>query len=121
MSDLKPSTTDTDSLDLNWEHLHEISGNDSEFELELLQMFVEDAQIHVEATKEAIANKDFRKLEQETHHLKGASANVGAAPMQLAAQKLEQQFHQQKIEGASDLISQLEEFIDRIQSFLAKQ
>ncbi|MGB3206369.1 MAG: Hpt domain-containing protein [Crinalium sp.] len=107
----------SNSLDLNWEHLHEISGDDPDFEIELLQMFVEDTQIHIDAVKEAIEQNDLHQLEREAHHIKGASANVGAKPMQLAAQKLEQMVHQQQ-EPSIDIVSELEEFLNQITEFL---
>jgi HPt (histidine-containing phosphotransfer) domain-containing protein len=121
MSDQADITTRNDLLPLNWEHLHEISDGDPEFEMELLQMFVEDAQLHVDAVKEALDNHDFQKLGREAHHLKGASANVGATPMQLAAQELEQKVHQQQLEGSNNLVAQLETFINSIQAYLNSQ
>jgi hypothetical protein len=114
------STTSADALDLpiDWEHLHQLSEGNAEFELELLQIFVEDTQFHLEVTKAAIAANDFQQIEREVHHLKGASANVGATAMHLAAEKQEQLAHNQQMEGAADFISQLEEFIKLIQAFL---
>ncbi len=51
------SPTDVGSHDLliDWQHLHQLSESNPEFELELLQIFVEDAQFHLEATEAAIA------------------------------------------------------------------
>lgn len=114
------SPTDANSLDLplDWEHLHQLSEGNVEFELELLQMFVEDTHSHLEVTKAAIAANDFQLLEQEAHHLKGTSANAGATAMHLAAEKLEQLIRIQQISGATDLVSELEEFVNRIQEFL---
>ncbi len=117
MSDPTYSTTNANSLDLDWEHLHEISDGDTDFEIELLQMFVEDAQTHIDEVKEAVEQNDWQKLGREAHHLKGASANVGAIPMQLAAQKLEERVHQQQA-GFSDILSDLETFLHKIEEFL---
>ncbi|MEH2432792.1 MAG: hypothetical protein V7K25_00775 [Nostoc sp.] len=51
------STTDVDSfkLPIDWKRLHQLSENNSEFELELLQIFVEDIQPRLEGIKIAIA------------------------------------------------------------------
>jgi HPt (histidine-containing phosphotransfer) domain-containing protein len=106
---------------IDWEHLHQISENNSEFELELLQIFVEDAQSHIEATTTAINSSDFLRFEQEAHHLKGSSANVGAVGMSLTAQKLEQLARSKERIGTSDLISELEESVSRIQAFLTRK
>jgi len=103
---------------LDWEHLHQLSEGNTEFELELLQMFVEDAQPRLEATKVAIATRDFQQIEQQAHHLKGASANVGAKAMQTSAERLEQLLRYQQLEGATELLAELEDFVKQIQAFL---
>ncbi|MHC5737503.1 response regulator [Nostoc sp.] len=117
------STTDVGSVDLpiDWERLHQLSENNPEFELELLQIFVEDIQPRLEVIKIAIAAYDFEKLAHEAHQIKGASANVGATTMHLAAEKLEQLAHNQERRGSTNFISELEEFVKLIQEFLTCQ
>ncbi|MEH1952603.1 response regulator [Nostoc sp.] len=116
-------TTDVGSVDLpiDWERLHQLSENNPEFELELLQIFVEDIQPRLEVIKIAIAAYDFEKLAHEAHQIKGASANVGATTMHLAAEKLEQLAHNQERRGSTNFISELEEFVKLIQEFLTCQ
>nr|WP_322658053.1 response regulator [Dendronalium sp. ChiSLP03b]MDZ8204342.1 response regulator [Dendronalium sp. ChiSLP03b] len=108
-------------LPIDWKHLHQISENDPEFELNLLEMFVEDMQNRLEITKAAIAANDFEQLAREAHQIKGASGNVGATTMHLAAEKLEQLACNQERRGTTNLISELEEFLQRIQEFLLCQ
>jgi HPt (histidine-containing phosphotransfer) domain-containing protein len=117
----KVSTTDTGSvgLPIDWERLHQLSENNPEFELELLQIFVEDIQPRLEVIKIALATHDFGQVGQEAHQIKGASANVGAITMHLAAEKLEQLSYNQERRGTTNLISELEEFVKRIQEFLS--
>ncbi|MDZ8188280.1 MAG: response regulator [Nostoc sp. ChiSLP02] len=103
---------------INWEHLHQISDNDKEFELHLLQIFVQDIKPRLEILKSAIALYDFGQIVREAHYLKGGSANVGATAMYLAVEKLEQQALQQEHKGTIKLISEIEEFVNRIQEFL---
>ncbi len=111
---------DLNDLPINWEYLHQISDNDAEFEVKLLEIFVEDIHYHLEITKVAIAAQDFQQLAREAHQIKGASANVGATAMHLAAQKLEQLAQNQERRGTTNLITELEEFVKRIQDFLIK-
>ncbi|MEH2239330.1 MAG: response regulator [Nostoc sp.] len=68
------STIDVGSVDLpiDWERLHQLSENDPEFELELLQIFVEDIQPRLEVMRIAIAAHDFEQLAREIHQIKGA-------------------------------------------------
>ncbi|MEH2198027.1 response regulator [Nostoc sp.] len=115
------SPTDTSSVDLpiDWERLHQLSENNPEFELELLQIFVEDIQPRLEVIKIAFATHNFEQIAQEAHQIKGASANVGAKTMHLAAEKLEQLSYDRERRGSTNLISELEEFVKRIQEFLS--
>ncbi|MEH2168658.1 MAG: GAF domain-containing protein [Nostoc sp.] len=112
-------TVSTD-LAIDWEHLHQISGNDREFELNLLQICVEDIKPRLEIIKAAIAADDFGQIARETHHLKGASANIGATAMYLATDKLEQLANDRNLKGTTNLILELEGFVNCIQYFLIK-
>ncbi|WP_414567498.1 response regulator [Nostoc sp. CCY 9925] len=116
----KISTKNIDLFDLaiDWERLHQVSENNPEFEIELLQIFVDDIQARIEMIKIAIAGEDFEQLARETHQIKGASANMGVTTMHLAAEKLEQLAYNQERQGTNNLISELEEFVKRIQEFL---
>jgi len=114
------STTDVGLIELpiDWERLHQLSENNPEFETELLQIFVEDIQARIEVIKIAIAALDFEQLALQAHQIKGASANMGVTTMHQAAEKLEQLAHNQERRGTNNLISELEEFVKRIQEFL---
>src|SRR6476646_10541334 len=103
---------------LDWEHLHQMSDNSYEFELELLSVFVEDTQTHLKTVKGAIAASNFGEIEQAAHHIKGASANVGAKTMQAAAAEIEQQARRQKMEQADHLVTEIEQALNLIEKFV---
>ncbi|MEH2238824.1 GAF domain-containing protein [Nostoc sp.] len=105
-------------LGIDWEHLHRISGNDAEFELNLLQICVEDMKPRLEIIIAAIASNDFEQVARETHQLKGASTNIGATAIYLAADKLEQLAYHQELKDTTNLILELKEFVNSIQDFL---
>jgi hypothetical protein len=69
---------------IDWKRLHQLSENNSEFELELLQMFVEDIQPRLEILKIAIADNNYEQIAIQIHQIKGASANIGATTMNLS-------------------------------------
>ncbi|MEH1855997.1 MAG: ATP-binding protein [Nostoc sp.] len=116
------STTNVDLVDLpiDWERLHQLSENNPEFELELLQMFVEDIEPRLEIIKIAIATHDFKQIALQIHQIKGSSANMGITTMRLAAEKIEQLAYDQERRGTTNLIVELEEFLKRIQEFLIR-
>ncbi|MEH2312681.1 MAG: GAF domain-containing protein [Nostoc sp.] len=113
-------TVSTD-LAIDWEHLHRISGNDTEFELNLLRICLEDIKPRLEIIIAAIASHDFGQILREAHHLKGASANIGATAMYLAADKLEQLAYHQELKDTTNLILELKEFVNCIQDFLIRK
>lgn len=114
------SHPDDSNLDfpINWDYLHHLSDNNTEFELELLKMFIETTQSHLEAIGDAIAAHDFERIAWETHYIKGSSGNIGATTMQHAAEKLEQLSQQQTCQGASELLAELVKCINQIREFL---
>lgn len=107
------------TLDMDWNHLHQISDGSEEFELELLQAFVADTEVYLVAIASAIATRDASKLEQAAHHIKGASANVGLTRIRTAATQLEQKACQQRLQGASELLDELYQSLAQLQTFLA--
>lgn len=110
--------TEENSREIDWDHLHKMSDNNTEFELELLQIYLEDSQVHLESIKGAIASNDFNQLQRKCHHLKGSSGNVGAIAMKLAAETLEQMARRQHLEGTEELITELEGALSRIEALL---
>lgn len=107
-------------LSIDWEHLHHICDGNEEFEVELLHTFVEDTQIHLEAAEKALGSNDLSKLEQEAHHIKGASANLGITTMQEVAGRLEQQAAQSQTHSALELLKNLRTSLDWVQSLLTE-
>ncbi|MBE9207786.1 response regulator [Nostoc sp. LEGE 06077] len=117
---VSPDEENLDTLPIDWEHLHQLSENDSEFEEQLLDIFVKDMYVRLELTKEAIANSDFQQMAQQVHQIKGSSNNIGAKSMHLVAEKLEQLAVYQERRGSTELISELEYLVNRIQAFLTQ-
>ncbi|WP_234711142.1 Hpt domain-containing protein [Nostoc punctiforme] len=69
----------------------------------------------------AIASDDFGQIAREAHHLKGASANVGATAMYLVADKLEKLAYEQELRDATNLVLESKEFINSMQDFLTRK
>jgi histidine phosphotransfer protein HptB len=104
---------------INLQYLSQISDGDLGFELELLNLFIEDANMHIDAAEAAIEKQDFRALEREAHHLKGSSGNVGAQSMQTLAYELEQQSLKNSFEGVTEKIQELKSYLIEVEAFVA--
>ncbi|MBD2022786.1 response regulator, partial [Leptolyngbya sp. FACHB-36] len=104
---------------IDWEHLHQICDNNAEFEQELLETFVEDAQLHLIGLEAALTRHDLKQLEQEAHHIKGASANLGLVTIQAMADQLELQARQNQLQGMPDLVARLHTSVGTVRSMVA--
>ncbi len=106
------------NLAIDWEHLHQISDGNAEFERELLQIFVEDTHDHLKEAQAALLKGDYDAVSREAHHFKGASANVGLIEMQAIAGKLETDAHAKQLSEAAVMLAELTDSLQDVQAFL---
>jgi CheY-like chemotaxis protein/HPt (histidine-containing phosphotransfer) domain-containing protein len=99
--------------------LHEISRGDEEFELELLETFMEDAVVYFEDIKRYIETQDWVALSRRAHQLKGGSATVAVLSMPNIARQIESQANQQCRDGLEELVAELEIIFTRLHRFIA--
>ncbi len=105
-------------LPIDWEVLNQISGNNTEFEFYLLQIYVKDCLSHLEETKAAIASRDFPQMAHTISQLKVSSSYIGATAIQQTIENLEKLAHNQELADTSQYIEDLENFVNKIQAFL---
>jgi PAS domain S-box-containing protein len=105
---------------INWDHLHQVCDGNEEFELELLQTFVEDTEQHLAQIAQAIALQDFPALEHQAHHIKGASGNTGVMPIYIAATELELQARQHQMEFAPQHLMTMQTALQAVQALVFK-
>lgn len=70
-------------------HLLEITGDDLEFVDELIDTYLEDAAVQLDALRSAAVASDVAALVRPAHSLKSSSANVGAMLLAEACRSLE--------------------------------
>ena len=107
--------------DFDWQQLRQLAGEDTDFEVELLEMFLQDAEHSVGELERAIASRSLQSIEDIAHSLHGASANVGASALALAASQLEQMARSGKLTNplaAQDLLQQIQTHCQRIRIHL---
>jgi HPt (histidine-containing phosphotransfer) domain-containing protein len=104
------------STDFDWQQLRQLAGGDTEFEVELLKIFLVDAEGSLRQLEQAIASKSIETIEDIAHSLRGASANVGAKSLADAAFQLEQTARSGKITNARTLLQQMNVHCQSIQS-----
>ncbi|WP_071881341.1 Hpt domain-containing protein [Thalassoporum mexicanum] len=105
------------SAPIDMEFIRLISDGDVEFELELLETFIEDTKVHIDAAKVAIAASDYMTVQREAHHMKGASGNVGAHTMQELASAIEQQAKQESLQDVAPKLADIETNLAEVEAF----
>ncbi|MEW6491179.1 MAG: response regulator [Cyanobacteriota bacterium] len=101
---------------VDWSRLEEIAGGDPSFQLEMVQEFVKNAGIFLAEAKQALAEKDGVTLANKAHQIKGGSASVAVQSMSEIASKLHHQAQANNLEGADELITQLEELLEQLKA-----
>ncbi len=108
----------TSARDFDWQQLYQLADEDTEFEVELLTIFLQDAENSLDKLERAIAAQDVRSTEVVAHSLRGASANVGAIALAATAAQLEQIARGGSIAGAQALLQQLRRHCCGVQAHL---
>lgn len=107
-----------DEAPLDLQQLDELARGDLEFQQELLKVFLEDSFIYLNEIKTALAKGDCVTLARYAHQIKGSSATVAIRIMPELAAQLEHQAKNQQLLDAEQLITQLEQILERVQAFI---
>jgi len=89
--------------------IQETSDGDTEFEIELIEMYLEDAEMHLGTIQKGIEDADAPSVKRAAHTLKGSSANIGANAIRSTAYVLEQRGAVGDLEGAEADLAELRE------------
>ncbi|HWS64422.1 MAG TPA: PAS domain-containing protein [Steroidobacteraceae bacterium] len=105
---------------VDMEALHEITGGDAEFERELVETFVSSGDQCLADIVAALAARDWETIGKRAHSLKGASANMQAHPLTVAATDLENAARAQSVHDLDGLVHQLKDRLNAVNAALAK-
>jgi two-component system, sensor histidine kinase and response regulator len=100
------------------EMLREAVGGDERLE-RILDVFISQAETHIETIAHAIALGDARAVASTAHTLNGGAAAIGAVAMATVARELEQMGDRGQLSGAPDQLRQLSEAYERTRAELA--
>ncbi len=88
-----------------FDHLLEITGNDLEFVDELIDTYLADASLQLEAMRAAASSGDAAGLVRPAHSLKSSSANVGAMALSDICRTLEAAARRGAVPDASERVA----------------
>ena len=104
----------TENAAVDRDSLMERVDDDIELLQELLEIFEEDAQVHIDAMRAAASAADAVQLEKSAHSLKGSSYNMSAARLADLALELEKAGRAGELEGTGEKIDELEAELHRV-------
>ncbi|HEY9762155.1 MAG TPA: Hpt domain-containing protein [Trichocoleus sp.] len=105
-------------FEIDWEQLHELSGQDAAFEQELLQLFLEDSLEQMNYLQQAWDQENLPNIRQIAHHIKGASANVGATQISQSAAQIEIAARDGLTENILIPLEELSQSLNRLKLYL---
>ncbi|MCZ6818542.1 MAG: Hpt domain-containing protein [Calditrichaeota bacterium] len=98
-----------------------VDEDDPDFLIELLEEYMNNAEVSLEAIRYAIQGKDTVTVVTIAHTLKGASSSIGAVIMAELSKQLEFLGRQDTLNGAVELIGQLEQEFVEVKHDLKKE
>lgn len=105
---------------VDMDRIWDATGGDQEFLKELVEVFLDDAQLRIEELKTAVESRDGRELSRTAHKLKGSSANLGANGLWDLAKELEHLSAAGSISSAEPLMAALEHELARVRERLTE-
>lgn len=107
---------------LDLDTLTEITGGDREFQLELLQVFLEDTGSLIKRLRQGLSEVNWDKIKQESHTLKGSSSNLGAVKLcSIAGQIYTHSQTDQNYHLVEELFSELEDIWIILKSLITEE
>ena len=105
---------------VDWERLHLVSGDDREFEVELLEAFIESAWEYLEQMECSLAENDAQTFCRIAHQLKGASGNVGIPGMMAISTEMNDRAKENRLTGLSERFGELRQILSQVQAILSE-
>lgn len=80
----------------------------SEFVVEMIELFLENAPQRLESAREAFESGDIPTLHRSVHSLKSTAANLGAQLLRATAEAAEARAHEEDMDAIAALLDDLE-------------
>ncbi len=106
----------TEVVDL--ERLEELSGGDREFQVDLLETFLEDAPTYIAEIRSSLVEGNLDNVSLRAHQLKGASSMVAIYRMPDLAKQIELQADEHQSDNLLELVTELEDILAKVESFI---
>jgi histidine phosphotransfer protein HptB len=103
---------------INPDRLQEVAMGDDEFLCELIDLYLSDAPLQVQALGHAVSSQDGKAVSAVAHKLKGSCGNVGADGLVALCQELEASGKASRLQELPDLFHQLAQEFEEVSEAL---
>jgi histidine phosphotransfer protein HptB len=103
---------------INPDRLQEVAMGDDEFLCELIDLYLSDAPLQVQALGDAVSSQDGMAVLAVAHKLKGSCGNVGADGLVALCQELEASGKASRLQELPDLFHQLAQEFEEVREAL---
>ncbi|HEX5692085.1 MAG TPA: response regulator, partial [Roseiflexaceae bacterium] len=114
---VQPSSDDP----IDWQRLLTATDHDDELARELAVLFIESGASNMQDIVTALQDRDYGKLGEKAHEIKGSSANLQALAASAAAERLEFAARNGDVDQVPELTHQLSSEVHRAIEFLNKR
>ena len=108
-----------ESVVVDSDRLNEICRGDREFQKELLEAFVEDAELDLKEASAAMSAKNTEILFQKGRAIAGSADSACVLLMSEVASRLAELANQNKLEEATYLLSELNQILAKVKTYIA--
>jgi PAS domain S-box-containing protein len=112
----KIETEDLSPVDLD--RLVELTQGDWEFQLEVLEIFYEDAISKLPSLRESLNDRSWEMVARFAHQLKGASSTAAIRQIPELAEQLEDLARANSLESSLELLDRIDESLERVRDFI---
>jgi HPt (histidine-containing phosphotransfer) domain-containing protein len=103
---------------INPDRLQEVAMGDDEFLRELIDLYLSDTPLQLEALGRAVSSEDAAAVSAAAHKLKGSCGNVGAEGLVALCQKLEASGKASRLQELPDLFQRLAQEFEEVNEAL---
>jgi len=114
----EPQTQAKKGVQIDMKRAMDAVGGDKELLNELMNMFYEDSKAKLLEIEKAVKNKDYEKVRELAHAIKGAAANIGLTEVYNICLELENMAKRKDLSESAHLYSELKENIEALGGML---
>lgn len=106
---------------VSWHRLQQVSGGDSEFESELIALYLDEQRSAIEGLDEHLEAGAWSGVARAAHFIKGAASSIGAQRLAVHAARLETAARDRRVRSVAAVLVELKREAARVSEALGRR